>query len=177
MVSLIEACAAADFPAQISLVLSNTPQALGIETAQKAGIATAIVDHKAHDSREAFESEMLETLEAYDLDLICLAGFMRILTPRFIDSFDGDIINIHPSLLPAYKGLNTHARAIADGQSEAGCSVHYVTPALDDGEIIVQRRVPVLADDTPDTLAARVLIEEHVAYPEALKIAAEKIAA
>ena len=175
MSALIDACTQPNFPAQISLVLSNNPTAKGLELAQQAGLQTAVVDHKNYESREAFESALIETLAPHKLDLICLAGFMRILTAKFIEHYPNRILNIHPSLLPAYKGLNTHARAIADEQSEAGCSVHYVTTELDDGAVILRRPVPILDGDTEDSLAMRVLVEEHIAYPAALKIVATEI--
>lgn len=171
--ALIDACAQDDFPAQISVVLSNRPDAFGLERAQKAKIKTEVVDHKVYSGREAFEDALQETLTGYDVDLICLAGFMRILTPHFIDQWPEKIINIHPSLLPKHKGLDTHQRAIEAGDAESGCSVHYVVPEMDSGPIIVQRSVPILPEDTPDTLAARVLEQEHTAYPEAVKIIAE----
>jgi len=173
--SIIEACDADDFPAKIAVVISNRPGALGLVRAQEAGIATHLVDHQTFASREEFEEALLETLVPYDIDLVCLAGFMRILTPVFISQWDGRFINIHPSLLPDYKGLNTHERVLKDGQSESGCTVHYVVPDLDSGPIILQKRVSVSADDTPDTLAARILEQEHIAYPEAIKIVAAKI--
>ena len=177
MSALIDACNAADFPARITLVVSNNPDAQGLKTAKAAGLKTAVVNHKDYESREAFENALLHALSPHNLDLICLAGFMRILTADFIAHYPNRILNIHPSLLPLYKGLNTHARAIADGQSEAGCSVHYVTAELDDGDVILQRRVEVMKDDTAESLSARVLEQEHIAYPEALAIVANKIRA
>ena len=173
--SIIQACAADDFPAQMAVVISNRPDALGLERAQRAGIATHLVDHQNFNSREEFEEALLATLAPYDIDLICLAGFMRILTPVFTSQWDGRFINIHPSLLPDYKGLNTHERVLKDGKSESGCTVHYVVPDLDSGPIILQKRVSVFVDDTPDTLAARILEQEHIAYPEAIKMVAAKI--
>ncbi|MGH1375333.1 MAG: phosphoribosylglycinamide formyltransferase [Alphaproteobacteria bacterium] len=173
MVAINEACKSADFPAEISVVLSNTPDAAGIAYAQSHGIATEIVDHRKFDSRESFEAEISARLKNHDIDLIVLAGFMRILTASFVEQFPhNSMINIHPSLLPDYKGLNTHARAIADGKSEGGCSVHYVIPDLDSGQVILQKRVPILDGDTADTLAARVLEQEHIAYPEAIRLIA-----
>lgn len=172
MLSILKACEDPNFPAEVVLVLSNRPDAKGLEAAKSAGIPTEVVDHKDFDSREDFEDEIQERLDHYDIDLIVLAGFMRILTASFVEQWPDQIINIHPSLLPDYKGLNTHARAIADGQKEAGCSVHFVIPDLDSGPVILQKRVPILKDDTPDTLAGRVLEQEHIAYPEAIKIIA-----
>lgn len=175
MLSILEASKSPEFPAEIVLVLSNRPDAPGLQVAKNAGIATEIVDHKDFDGREDFEDEIVERLEPYDFDLIILAGFMRILTADFVEKFPDQILNIHPSLLPDYKGLNTHERAINDGKKEAGCTVHFVIPDLDSGPIILQKRVPILDGDTADTLATRVLEQEHIAYPEAIKIIASSI--
>lgn len=175
MDALITACEQPDFPAKIVLVLSNRPNAGGLDKARAKNIPTAIVDHKEYKGREQFETAMLETLAEHDFDAICLAGFMRLLSAGFTQKFEGRMINIHPSLLPAYKGLHTHERAIADGAEQAGCTVHYVSAEMDSGEIITQRAVDVLPEDTPDTLAARVLVEEHSAYPEAVKILAKSL--
>ncbi len=175
MLSIMEACKATDFPAEISVVLSNNPTAQGIISAQNAAIATEIVNHKEYKSREDFEDEITQRLENHEVDLIVLAGFMRILTSSFTDKWEGRIINIHPSLLPDYKGLNTHERAINDGKKEAGCTVHFVNEELDSGAIILQKRVPIIDGDTPDSLSARVLKQEHKAYPEAIKILAAKL--
>lgn len=172
MASLIAASKAADFPADIALVLSNKPDAPGLATAKAQGIATAAVDHKIYAGREAFEASLQKMLEAHRIDFICLAGFMRILTPSFVLRWEGRLINIHPSLLPSYKGLHTHERALADGVKLHGCSVHYVVAEMDAGPIIAQAAVSVLDDDTPDTLAARVLEQEHVIYPLGLRLAA-----
>lgn len=173
MRSILDACKKDAFPADISVVLSNRPNADGLKIAELERIATETVDHKMFENREAFEDEISNRLKHYDIDLIVLAGFLRILTPSFVEQWPNKIINIHPSLLPDYKGINTHARALADGRKEAGCTVHYVIPELDSGEIIAQTRVPVLDGDTPDTLAARVLIEEHKIYPKAIEIVAK----
>ncbi len=172
MRSIMTACEDKDYPAEVAIVLSNRSDSKGLELAKQADIPTEIVDHKAYKSREDFEDEIQERLEKYDIDLIVLAGFMRILTPRLVEQWPDKIINIHPSLLPNYKGLNTHQRAIKDGKKEAGCTVHFVTPDLDSGPIIAQRRVPVLDNDTPETLAKRVLEQEHLIYPEAIKLIA-----
>ncbi len=172
MLSIIEACKAADFPAEISVVLSNNPNAQGLISAKECAIATEIINHKEYKTREDFESEIENRLENYDVDLIVLAGFMRILTASFTDKWLDKIINIHPSLLPDYKGLNTHERAINDGKKEGGCTVHFVNADLDSGPVILQKRVPILEGDTADILAARVLEQEHKAYPEAIKIIA-----
>lgn len=151
------------------LVLSNITTAGGLDKARDLGIPTEIVDHKAHDTRETFDTELNAILRQYAPDVICLAGFMRILTPVFVDAWDGKVLNIHPSLLPKYKGLNTHARAIEAGDSEAGCSVHRVTAGLDDGPVLGQAHVPVQMDDTTDDLAKRVLVQEHRLYPAVLR--------
>ncbi len=171
--SLVDACAGKNFPAAISIVISNRPDAFGLEHAQKAGIKTAIIDHKNFEGREAFEDALSEELKKHKVDLICLAGFMRVLTARFLGQWPEQVINIHPSLLPYYKGLHTHKRVLEDGMAETGCSVHYVVPEMDSGPILVQKRVPVLPGDTPEKLAARVLEQEHIAYPEAVRLVAE----
>jgi phosphoribosylglycinamide formyltransferase 1 len=168
MHALVKASRAADYPAEIVCVISNRADAGGLKIAQSEGIATHVVNHKDYTSREAFDAALNTFLQSQQLDLIACAGFMRIMTPVLIAPWQGRMINIHPSLLPLYKGLHTHARAIADGQSEAGCSVHYVTPELDGGPVIAQASVPILAGDTEETLAARVLVEEHKLYPQAL---------
>ncbi len=173
--SLIDAFSAKDFPAEIALVISNNPAAYALERAAKAGIRTAIVNHKDHASRPEFEAALQAELAKQPIDLICLAGFMRILSPGFVSDWMDRIINIHPSLLPKYKGLDTHARAIAGGETMSGCSVHYVTAEMDEGEIIVQKSLEILKTDTADTLAARILQLEHEAYPEAVLIVAEKL--
>jgi len=175
MRSIMKACEDENFPAQIELVLSNRPDAKGFDFAKNNNIPTEIVDHKQYDTRENFEDEILNRLKKYDIDLIVLAGFMRILTPHFVEEYPDKIINIHPSLLPDYKGLNTHERAIKDGKKEAGCTVHFVVPDLDSGPIIVQKKVPILENDTPDILSKRVLEQEHLIYPEAIKLIASKI--
>ncbi len=169
MVKLAESMTG-DHPGRAVLVLANDPQAGGLKKAADLGIATAAIDHRPYGKdRDAFERALNDKLAAYEPDLICLAGFMRVLTETFVNRWQGRVLNIHPSLLPKYKGLHTHARAIEAGDAEAGCSVHLVTPALDDGPILGQARVPVLPDDTPDTLAARVLVQEHRLYPMVLR--------
>lgn len=175
MATIHKACQNPDFPAKIVLVLSNRPNADGLAYANAHNIPTEIIDHKEFSSRDEFEVEMHNRIEPYKPDLIILAGFLRILNAPFIEKWQNKILNIHPSLLPAYKGLNTHARAIGDGQAEAGCTVHYVVPELDSGQIIIQKRVPILENDTPQTLEERVLKQEHIAYPEAIKLVANKI--
>ena len=158
-----------DHPARPCLVLSSDPDAGGLARAAALGIPTAAIDHRAYPDRAAFEAALQIRLAEDAPDIIALAGFMRILTPGFTRAWQGRMLNIHPSLLPLYKGLHTHARAIDAGDAEAGCSVHEVTAELDDGPILGQARVPVLPDDTPDTLAARVLIQEHRLYPAVLR--------
>jgi phosphoribosylglycinamide formyltransferase 1 len=159
-----------DHPARPCLVLSNDPEAAGLAKAAALGIPTACVDHRPFGAdRATFEAALLPHLEAARPDIIALAGFMRVLTPDFVARYAGRMLNIHPSLLPKYPGLNTHARALAAGDAEAGCTVHVVTPDLDSGPILGQARVPILPGDTPQTLAARVLVEEHRLYPEVLR--------
>jgi phosphoribosylglycinamide formyltransferase-1 len=172
MLSLIEAARSPDFPAEIALVLSNRPDAPGLVTAREKGIAIAAVDHKIYAGREEFERSMQQLLEIHRIEIICLAGFMRLLTPWFVGQWAGRMINIHPALLPAFKGLHTHERALADGVKIHGCTVHFVVPEMDSGPILVQAAVPVLDDDTPQALAARVLAQEHVIYPLALQFVA-----
>jgi phosphoribosylglycinamide formyltransferase-1 len=158
-----------DHPARPVLVLSNEPKAAGLGKAAARGIPTAVVNHRDHADRESFDAALNAELEGAAPDVICLAGFMRILTPVFTDRWAGQVLNIHPSLLPKYPGLHTHARAIEAGDSEAGCTVHVVTSELDDGPILGQARVPVKPGDTPETLAARVLRMEHRLYPAVLR--------
>ena len=173
MHALLKASRAADYPAEIVCVVSNIPEAGGLKIAQSEGIATHVVSHKNHATREDFDAALNAYLQSQKLDIIACAGFMRIMTPVLIVPWQGRMINIHPSLLPLYKGQHTHQRAIADGQTEAGCTVHYVTLELDGGPVIAQTRVPILHGDTAEKLAARVLIEEHKLYPAALaKVAA-----
>jgi phosphoribosylglycinamide formyltransferase-1 len=172
MAALIEAAKAADYPAEIVLVIANKADAGGLVTARAAGIATAVIDHKAHSGKPAFEAALTERLEAARAEIVCLAGFMRVLSPAFTEHWRDRLINIHPSLLPAFPGLDTHARALAAGVAEHGCTVHFVRAGVDDGPIIAQAVVPVLPGDTPETLAARVLVEEHRLYPAALALVA-----
>ena len=172
MASLIEAAQDPAYPAEIVLVVSNRPDAGGLERARAAGIATAVVDHKGHPDRASFDAALDATLRQHGIEIVCLAGFMRILTPGFVESWAGRMLNIHPSLLPAFKGTDTHARALAAGVARHGCTVHFVTPELDSGPIVAQAEVPVLPNDTEDTLAARVLAQEHLLYPRALALVA-----
>ena len=169
MANLLKACDDPQYPARPVLVLSNRPDAAGIPHAAQQGVATAIVDHRAFGKdREAFEREIDRHLRAVGTDVIALAGFMRVLTPWFVARWAGRLVNIHPSLLPKYKGLDTHQRAIDAGDAEAGCTVHFVSDGVDEGAIIAQSRVPVLPGDTPVALAARVIKAEQELYPRAL---------
>jgi len=169
MVSLAEAARAPDYPAEIALVVSNIPDVAGLERARGFGIATATVDHRPFGKdREAFERAVDELLRLNQIDLVVLAGFMRILTPWFVARWEGRMINIHPSLLPLFKGTHTHRQALEAGVAEHGCSVHFVVPELDAGPVILQAKVPVLPGDDEDRLAQRVLAEEHKLYPAAL---------
>ncbi len=174
MTALIEAAKAQDYPAEIVLVVSNRPDALGLARARDAGIATAIIDHtKFGKDREAFERTLDAELEAKRIEIVCLAGFLRLLTPWFVNRWSGRMINIHPALLPQFKGLDTHRRALEAGVEEHGATVHFVSVGMDEGPVIVQRAVPVLRSDTEATLAARVLEVEHLIYPQALRMVAE----
>ena len=173
MSALIEATKAPDYPAEIVGVLSNRAAAPGLAVAAAEGIATASLAQSRFPSRDMFEDVMTQTLESWDVELVCLAGFMRILGDDFVNRWAGRMINIHPSLLPLYRGLHTHERALADGAMVHGCTVHFVTSGLDEGAPILQAEVPVLPGDTPDTLAARILVEEHRIYPQALRLLAE----
>jgi len=159
-----------DHPARPCLVLSNNADAGGLAKAAAAGVATAVVDHRPFKGdRQAFEAELTKPILDAGADIVCLAGFMRVLTAGFVSQFHGRMLNIHPSLLPKYTGLHTHARALAAGDAEHGCSVHEVTAVLDDGPLLGQARVQVLSDDTPETLATRVLTQEHILYPAVLR--------
>lgn len=177
MAALIEAARAPDFPAEVALVVSNKSEAGGLAIAKRAGVATSAIDPKIYAGRDEFEASIQTMLEIHRIELVCLAGYMRILGAPFVNRWRGRMINIHPSLLPAYKGLHTHERALADGASEHGCTVHFVEPELDAGPVILQARVPVLPGDDAQTLAARVLAQEHRIYPEALARLARGLAA
>ncbi len=174
--SLAAHIARQDVPAELICAISNRPQAGGLAFCAEANIATQVIDHKTFQDRSAFDAALDTALHAARIDLVCCAGFMRLLTPEFVTKWQGRLLNIHPSLLPAYKGLHTHARALEDGALEHGCSVHYMRPEMDNGPLIVQKTVPVLADDSVETLAARVLVQEHIAYGEALDIVLKKMA-
>ncbi|TGY89857.1 phosphoribosylglycinamide formyltransferase [Marinicauda algicola] len=173
MQALLDACREEDFPAEIALVISNKAGAQGLDRAREAGVPAEFVDHTLFEAREAFEKAIDEKLREAGVKLVCLAGFMRILTPWFIDRWKDKLINIHPSLLPAFKGVSTHERAIESGVRIHGCTVHFVRPEMDDGPIIGQAAVPVMPGDDADTLARRVLEAEHRLYPACLKLVVE----
>ena len=173
MRAVIEAAAREDWlgrlGARVVAVISNKPEAAGLGLAQQAGIATEVLDHRGYDSREAFDAALMQAIDRHAPTLVLLAGFMRILTPGFVRHYEGRLVNIHPSLLPAFPGLHTHRRAIEAGCAQAGATVHWVTPELDHGPILAQAAVPVLPGDTEQTLAARVLEQEHRIYPQAVR--------
>ena len=173
MAALIEAARDPSYPAEIAIVISNIASAKGLEIAEAAGIKTLVISNKYYSTKTVFEEQILKALSESRIELVCLAGFMRVLSASFISHFEGRILNIHPSLLPAYRGLDTHKRALADGVKDHGCTVHFVVPELDAGPVIAEAIVPVLDGDTEETLSARVLIAENRLYPEALaKVAA-----
>ena len=169
MEALVRACAAQAWPARIEAVLSNRPDAPGLAFASRAGIATAVVDHRAHGSREAFDAALEQAVQAFRPDLVVLAGFMRVLGPAFVARFEGRLLNVHPSLLPAFPGLHTHRRALEAGCHVTGATVHLVTAELDCGPIVIQSAVPVRPGDDEQALAQRVLATEHVIYPRAVR--------
>ena len=171
--ALIDACAVAGHPAEIVLVLSNRPGVRALERAEAAGIPAAVIDHKLYADRTTFDADMQKALDMAGAEFICLAGFMRLLTTEFVEHWRGRMINIHPSLLPSFKGLNVQQRAIDAGARFSGCTVHFVTPEMDVGPIIQQAVVPIHQDDTGDTLAARILVQEHRIYPACLRWVAE----
>ena len=173
MQALVDYCSAADAAAEIILVLSNIPDAAGLDRAAEAKIPSITIDHKQYADRESFEDAVTKTLKDHDIQLVCLAGFMRLLTDTFVDHWRDRLINIHPSLLPAFRGLDTHERALAEGVRFTGCTVHYVRTEMDAGPIIVQAAVPILPDDGPESLSMRVLVAEHRCYPYALSLIAE----
>jgi phosphoribosylglycinamide formyltransferase-1 len=176
MMALVQAARDPAYPAEIACVVSNRADAPGLDFAATHGIPAKVIDHKAYGTREDFEAALDGYLRSIGVEIIALAGFMRVLTAGFIAGWEGRMINIHPSLLPAYKGLHTHERALAEGAAVHGCSVHLVTPELDGGPVLMQAEVPVLPGDTPESLAARVLIEEHKLYPRALAMLAGSLA-
>jgi phosphoribosylglycinamide formyltransferase-1 len=176
--ALIDACAQEDYPADIKIVIANRPDAYGLERAKAAGIKAICIDHKNYTNRIEFEKEIQKELTKQEIDLICRAGFMRILTAEFIAQWPNKIINTHPALLPKFGGEgmfgeNVHRAVLEAGEQESGASIHYVIPAVDQGELILQKTVPVLEGDTVDTLSARVIAQEHIAYPEAVRLIAE----
>ncbi|MDF1685580.1 MAG: phosphoribosylglycinamide formyltransferase-1 [Parvibaculaceae bacterium] len=171
--ALIDACAEADFPAEIVTVISNRPNVGGLELAEAAGIPHQVINHKDFEDRESFDGALDEALQAAGVELICSAGFMRILTDGFVEKWRNKQLNIHPSLLPSFKGLHVHERSIEAGVRISGCTVHFVRAEMDDGPIVAQAAVPVHSDDTASTLAARILVAEHKIYPLALKLVAE----
>lgn len=169
MEAIVQACATEGWNARIAAVVSNRPEASGLAFARARGIATAVVDHQRYDSREAFDAELARVIDGFAPDVLALGGFMRILTPGFVSHYAGRMVNVHPSLLPAFTGLHTHRRAIESGCKAAGATVHFVSAELDHGPIIAQAVVPVLPGDTEQTLAARVLAREHLIYPRAVR--------
>ena len=178
--ALIDACDNHDFPAEIAVAISNKKDAYGLKRAKDAGIATRVINHRDHDGREGFDAELVKSLNEYGVDLVCLAGFMRILTPVFIQAFEGRILNTHPSLLPKFGGegmygMHVHEAVIAAGETSSGCTIHHVIQDVDRGEIVLQKEVAVHADDTPQTLSQRVLEQEHTAYVHAVQHFAENI--
>ena len=175
MLAILKAAQDNEYPAVVEVVISNRPLAKGLEKAEDLGIKTLILDHKAYKSKSEFEKDLDELLKNLRIQLICCAGFMRILSPWFVNRWKGKLLNIHPSLLPKYKGLNTHKRAINSGDIIHGCSVHFINSELDSGKVILQKRIKILEDDTPQTLSERLLVKELEAYPQALKIVADEL--
>jgi len=173
MESLARACAEPDFPAEVCLVLSNRPDAAGLDKAASFGIATAVVDHTQFDDKPSFERAVIEKIEEHGTELVCLAGFMRVLSAEFVQHFPHRILNIHPSLLPSFPGLHVQQKAIDHGVRFSGCTVHFVAPEVDAGPIVAQAVVPIEQDDSEDALAARILEQEHLIYPEAVRLFAE----
>ena len=172
--AIIDACASGKIQGQVTAVISNKDGVFGLERAAKANIPTQVLSHKNYDSRELYDQALIEEIDKYQPDVVVLAGFMRILTANFVEHYQGKLINIHPSLLPKYQGLDTHQRAIDAGDSEHGCSVHFVTEELDGGPVILQAKVPVFEDDDANTLAQRVHVQEHQIYPMVVKWMCEK---
>lgn len=172
MRSLIQACEAEDYPAEVSVVISNKPDAGGLDYASAANIPCEVVNHREFDSRWSFDAKLDEVIRSYDVDMVCLAGFMRLLTPGFVEKWTDKMLNIHPSLLPSFKGAHAHEDAIAAGVKVTGCTVHFVIPEMDAGPIIAQAVVPVSPEDNALTLSERVLKAEHQCYPMALKLVA-----
>lgn len=173
MVALAEACAQPDFPAEVAVVIANQQHAPGLEKAAALGIATHVVSHEPFDDRASFETALLQVLNHQQVELVCLAGFMRLLSAHFVDAFAHRILNVHPSLLPSFPGGNPHRDAIEYGVRQSGCTVHFVTREMDAGPIVLQTAVPVRQDDTVETLSARILAHEHRLYPQAVRLIAE----
>lgn len=171
--ALIDACAASNYPATIEVVISNRPKARGLDRARQAGIKAVCIDHTEFEDREPFEDALHDCLAEHKVELVCLAGFMRLLTATFVNRWRDRMINIHPSLLPSYKGLHTHARALEDGVRFSGCTIHYVRPEMDNGPIIMQAAIPISDDETEESLIAKTLIYEHKMYPAAVRLIAE----
>ncbi len=169
MEAIVRACAREGWPAEVAAVISNRPGAAGLEFAASHGIATAVLDHRAFDGRDSFDAALAAEIDRFAPDLVVLAGFMRILTPAFVAKYEGRMLNIHPSLLPSFKGIHTHQQALDAGVALHGASVHFVIPELDSGAIVAQAAVPVVAGDDADALAARVLAAEHTLYPRAVR--------
>ena len=174
MESLLNAVAEGTLPVRVAAVISNRPEAKGLEAAAAQDVETCVVDHTRFDTRETFDAAMIKTIDSYSPDLVVLAGFMRILTDAFVRRYEGRLLNIHPSLLPSFPGLHTHRRALEEGVRVHGCTVHFVTPQLDHGPVVVQAAVPVLDGDDEASLAARVLVQEHQVYPMAVRWFAEE---
>jgi phosphoribosylglycinamide formyltransferase-1 len=172
MMSLVEAARDPNYPAEVILVISNRPEAPGLAWAAAQGLPTKVIDHKSYPNREDFDAALHEALVASGAEIVCCAGFMRLMTAGFVEKWSGRMLNIHPSLLPAFKGLDAQSQALAAGVKIAGCTVHFVEPEMDSGPIVAQAAVPVADDDTPDTLAARILSAEHKLYPHALRLVA-----
>lgn len=173
MVALAQACARDDYPARIAVVVSNQPGVAGLDKAAAMGLSTELIDHRDFPDRDAFEARLIELLQQHNVQLVCLAGFMRLLSRRFIEAFRDHILNIHPSLLPSFPGLRVHEQALEHGVRISGCTVHLVTEDLDAGPILLQAAVPVQQDDSVDTLAARILEQEHQIYPDAVRLFVE----
>ena len=172
MAALIQAAKEADYPAEIAGVISDQADATGLKAAESFGIATRVVSRRDHASKDAHDAAIDAALRKFGADIVCLAGYMRLLTPGFVDKWQGRMINVHPSLLPLHKGLHPQQQALDAGDSESGCTVHFVIAGTDEGPAILQRRVPILPGDTAETLGARILVEEHIAYPQALAMLA-----
>ncbi len=172
MAALIDACRAPDYPAEVAVVISNRPDAAGLERAQAAGIETVVIHHKLFKGRKPFDVALTAALDAHGVEIVACAGFMRLLTPGFVERWQGRMINIHPSLLPAFKGLHPQRQALAASASVSGCTVHFVTLKMDSGPIIAQTEAPILPGDTEETLTARILKAEHKLYPHALRLVA-----